>query len=380
MGARTRSRNSSSSSWEQTIYGSHSTGTNSPDRRETMQDYTGWPFGENALEYTRHEVSGGVLNGTYSGRSYSNRGTYIRDVYPFGGYGSAPQATKNLSASATAAASRTSPSRPILSLPQIIGEMKDIPRMLRHAGRFLNGTAFKHGNNALSAAKEVASENLAIQFGWAPIVSDLAKLVQYTEAYDRRVKELNKLYSGKGLKRRIRLSDHEFTSSASNNAWSAHGVYFLNVPVRSTVVINNWAVVKWQPEGALERKPMPEDFKRILLGLTPQNAASTAWELLPWSWLIDYFTSAGDFISLTNNAVGAQCTGGTIMTQITRTASWDSRSVWDGAITLSGGHVRITHKRRRAFTAFDFSPIAASFPILSGKQLSILTSLAVTRM
>jgi hypothetical protein len=378
MPGRTRSR-SSSSNWEQEIYGSFSSGFQI-DTTENCQDYYGPPFGENALTLIKDQKSGGCLNGSFSGRYYSNRATYIRDTAvkypPASAYG-----TEKISDFATLAASRTNPSRPEIGLPQFIGELRDFPRMIQHAGRFLNGRAFKHGQNWLSAAKEVASENLAIQFGWAPLVSDLVKMVEFTESVEKRTKELNRLHSGSGLKRRIELGTTTVQDTVYSNAWSAHGVYLLNVPVHRTTSVKNWAVIKWQPAYETRfQKAAPDDVKRLILGLTPGNIAPTAWELLPWSWLVDYFTNFGNFISLTNNAVGAQCLGGTIMTQGTYTNEWEKREVAGGAINMNAGsRVRVS-KLRRAFTPFDFSPISATFPILSGKQLSILSSLAVTRV
>jgi hypothetical protein len=280
---------------------------------------------------------------------------------------------------ATKAASLTNPSRPEFALPTFIGELKDVPDMIRHAGRFLNGTAWKHGNNGLSAAKEVASENLAIQFGWAPLVSDLAKMVSFTERYEKRVNELNRLYSGSGLKRRVRLGNYSGSHTSWVWAWSTHGVY-VHVPVKYEAVAENWAVIKWRPDSPARVIPRSDDFNRKLLGLTPGAIPSTVWELLPWSWLADYFTNLGDYISLTNNHLTAKCIGGTIMHKGVLTSSWDSKSFGGGTLTFSGGYRRRTSKHRRPFTAFDFTPISGSFPILSGKQMSILSSLAMLRV
>jgi hypothetical protein len=253
--------------------------------------------------------------------------------------------------------------------------------MLRHAGRFLNGRAFRHGNSGLSAAKEVAAENLAIQFGWAPIISDLAKLAEFQERYTRRVRELDRLYSGSGLKRRLELHNfnYESNSKASAYAYTIEGSYVYASYSRS-VQCKSWAVVRWKPTQAPKKRPVNDELKQKLLGLTPSAIPSAAWELMPWSFLIDYFTDIGDYISLTNNHLLAQCQGGSVMTTKIQTTSWAPVSIHDGSITMSGGSIKRTSKLRRAFTVYDFSPINGGFPILNGKQVSILASLATLRV
>ncbi len=379
MPGRHRSRVGGYSFWTQDIYGSISSGANDPDFTEECDDIIGQYGGEHSLDLIKIETSGGCLDGEFSGRKYSNRGTFIRSTgFLFPPASQVAIDGNTFGSSSTKAAARTNPSRPEINVPVSLVELREVPKMLRHAGRFLNGTAFKHGNNGLSAAKEVAAENLAIQFGWAPILSDLAKIAEFQKRYDRRVNELNRLYSGSGLKRRIDLGSWSASKTVNVWAWSTHGIY-VNVPVVQNSVARNWAVVKWQPDSPARAIPGSDDFNRKLLGLTPSNIPSAAWELLPWSWLTDYFSNMGDYISLTNNHLLAKCIGGTIMHNGVLTSSWNSKYI-GGSLHFSAGYRRRTSKHRRPFTAFDFTPISGSFPILSGRQTSILSSLAMLRV
>ncbi len=381
MPARNRSRTSGWSTGTRDVYGSLSITTNpTPEISESCADFYGPPFGINALTLIKRKTTGGFLNGSGGGKSYDNLETYARTT----GLIDAPasvQCHTNVSGFATKAAALSNPSRPQINLIQSIGELKDVPRMLRHAGRYLNGTAFKHGNNGLSAAKEVAAENLAIQFGWAPIISDLAKLAKFEESFTRRTRELQRLSSGRGLTRRIKLYNfgYEAESTASGYAWSNDGV-FIYVTYKRSVKTKSWSVVRWKPTSEIKLIPGSEEHRRKLLGLTPSAIPDAAWELLPWSFLVDYFTNVGDYISLTNNHLLAQCQGGSIMTTKRQVTSWDPTSTGSGTFTVSGGSIERVTKLRRAFTPFDFSPISGSFPILSGKQLSILSSLIALRV
>jgi hypothetical protein len=328
----------------------------------------------NYFQTNKNSYSGGYLYGSVPGRSFDTYPTVLQQPTNFRELSGVPGFTELV----TKAGKITNPSRPYISLPVIIGELRDVPRMIRHAGRFLNGTAWKH-TSGLSAAKELASENLAIQFGWAPIVSDLAKAIRFTEAYDRRVNELNRLYSGRGLGRRVKLGSWSTTGSVVIPAYTAAGLNF-TIPCQQKSTMEAWATIRWSPTTALTKPKSPDDVKNLMKGLTLHNVITTAWELLPWSWLIDYFSNVGDFLSLTNNSLLAEVKQGALMRHYVYARTWGKYVATQSGqkVYLEGGHSKRERKYRHPFGASDFG-ITASFQILSGKQLSILGSLALLR-
>lgn len=56
-------------------------------------------------------------------------------------------------------------------------------------------------------------------------------------------------------------------------------------------------------------------------GFTPENLVPTAWELLPWSFLVDYFTNIGDLI--------------TCASAVTSDVSWTARTIRHGTYIVS---------------------------------------------
>ena len=72
----------------------------------------------------------------------------------------------------------TGPLTPKVNLPLFIFELKDIPMMLKHAGDLLHKIKTP---SRLSLDKEAAAATLAYQFGWAPLIQDLSKLINFSE-------------------------------------------------------------------------------------------------------------------------------------------------------------------------------------------------------
>lgn len=219
------------------------------------------------------------------------------------------------------------PGNPVATLGQFTGELHQLPTIPLLLRRRLS--------TIRDLAKETANQYLNIEFGWKPFVTDLKKayVLQQTLA-DR----LNKLRSNNGLKIR-RRSKKKVTNSApvvvvegslscpfgwlgdeSVGGSSALEDYFVGGPLgplfnfdfaggqcdyRYTTVesTTTWQCGTFQyyvPDIGTDR--WTERAKRSLFGfdLTP----SLAWELIPWSWLIDWFTNVGDIVSnLSTNAV-----------------------------------------------------------------------------
>lgn len=274
---------------------------------------------------------------------------------------------------------RTNPTRPVMHLPVFWLETREIPDMLRQAGRFLlHAKNWKQYVRTAHQSRDLATANLAFQFGWQPLIGDLYKLATFQDVVEKRRKEILKASSGKkGYRRRIGLGggSKQIVPSGSNTA--NYGA-FLSFPVKDNGAIeswNSWAVMKWRPTRPNVGIPTKDgDLRSSLLGLHPSNVLENVWEALPWSWLIDYFTGIGDMLAAGNHHFATPVSGSVMTTSVIRRSH---EAYLGNLINLTAG-VAITVSKRRTPVATSISDFAR-IPTLGAGQLSILGSLALVK-
>lgn len=249
---------------------------------------------------------------------------------------------------------KTNPSRPVVDLPIAVYELRELPSLLRREGG--------------GWIRRLASLNLKYHFGIKPLVNDIVNLLNFSDEVDKRQKELDALHNG-GLRRRRNLWSGAITGSTNRTVHS--GEKFLihcqnSVATRARV----WGFTTWKPDGTRLMKGDQRALARqAVLGLTIDFA--TAWNAIPWTWLIDWCSNVGDVLIANRNIVGAVHGPIQIMELIESTAicTIDHPAVQKASWEL-------VTKTRRTVTNV---PISAQLPILSLRQLSILGSIGVTR-
>lgn len=129
------------------------------------------------------------------------------------------------------------------------------------------------------------------------------------------------------------------------------------------------------------RPSLRDDLRLHALGLSPEDfSLETLWNLVPFSWMVDWFSNVGDVFA----NVRAFQTAGLSMTYgyTTSYAIHDGQYHWElykvNELTASGD-VAFTQKRvlRRRATPFGFN---VSFASLSNSQVAILAALAATKL
>lgn len=272
---------------------------------------------------------------------------------------------------ATELAKRSNPSRPEVQLPVSFVELRELPSLIRHAGRQL-----RPNGRPRNVPRNLAEANLVWQFGWAPLIGDVGKLLQFSDLVDKRVEELKKLTTSTGLRRRIKLGQGVQSDVVPNYTVQSVNTVVTARKERSTSYLQ-WGTIRWKSNdllGASDAKLKKYARKALLgLGTDPSSILSTAWELLPWSWLIDYFANVGDYLQAHNNSVPATPSGICVMTtkNTTCTLTPNPHSWVKGGDAVTS---YITKERDVRGAA-----LAAKLPFLSGRQMSILGSLAIVR-
>lgn len=273
---------------------------------------------------------------------------------------------------------RTNPTKPAVLLPVFWLELRDIPDMIRQAGRFLlAGRRPLNGLDQLirrgSETRDLATANLAWQFGWAPLIGDLYRIATFQDHVDKRRREFQRATRAGGFRRRITIGGSAIEGTASRFTNFGNFTNF-STPIRWSSSSVQWAVLKWKPNNADGGLPSSDIALRAYLnGMHPSHVLANAWEALPWSWLIDYFTNIGDVIAAGNHTLLAP-NGGSVMTQTTNVATHPP--VYKTTIGLSAGNLRIVTKARSPVAG---SALSGRIPSLEAGQLSILGSLATLR-
>jgi hypothetical protein len=141
--------------------------------------------------------------------------------------------------------------------------------------------------NYYNQQRSIAKGWLALQYGWKPLLNDIYGAAQV-------LAELNKTPVEKVVKQRT--IKHEFPSSGKD----AYGKFTYEDYERSEYTI------RYVCSFTLSNAPLK---KLSELGIT--NPALIAWELLPWSFVIDWFIPIGDFVSACDATNGLTFRSGT---------------------------------------------------------------------
>jgi hypothetical protein len=351
--------------------------------RDFCEDTLG-PKVDHALSISHRDNSGIVpLNGiryrTADGGIHTKFENYIvQGSYLSMAHVSLPAVSSDASA-ATLALARTNPNRISVGVPQLLYELRDLPGMYRDIMAYKLQIKRKRAN-----ARDVANHYLAAQMGWLPLIGDICKLLDFQSEADKRVKELERLYSRGGLKRRFRMrgdeSDGEQLIDSSAFIHSTVGTILTAKQIRYTTR-KRWATVRWNPtslpSSRYSSKQLNSLARRLVLGLSFGQAAIQAWNVIPWTWLAGWCVNMDDYIAAHNNTVPVSHSTVNIMTHWKTTDTWTRT---DSQVSLySGGEgTRSFEQKLRAVVAGPV--LTATIPFLSGRQLSILGALALQRI
>lgn len=127
-------------------------------------------------------------------------------------------------------------------------------------------------------ADRSAEEWLKLQFGLNPLIDDLIGAARAANMSHKRLTERRKLYA---------VETYESTGQRSTVAQiSSYGEVMANV----AQTYSNTCTMKYMSSYVMD------DPMHTVTGLSHRDMPATLYELLPWSWLADYFTNAGSVV------------------------------------------------------------------------------------
>lgn len=317
-----------------------------------------------------------------------------------------------LNALGTAFIVRNRPGNPVLSAGQFFAELRDLPQL----PRFLLQRAKKF--------KDLGSEYLNVEYGWKPFIKDVVALYYGHQRIQRELKKLvanNGLFVRKRSKKEltidgpvdlcegslsepfghlgdVSIGGHEElegyyvggpTGSSDTDLYSFSGQ--CDYKLQKTVSTLSWQCGTFQyfvPDIGSDRWTAKARIALSGASLTP----SLLYEIVPWSWLIDWFTNVGDIASaMSENAVENESLTNAYSMQSQETLYTVNVSThWDELLTFPFGstfHVpagsasvlysrKENYKARHQASPFGFGLLRDDF---TSRQLAILAALLVSK-
>jgi hypothetical protein len=298
----------------------------------------------------------------------------------------------------------TAPERQTASILVTVVELLrgDIPSIIRN----LEKRSLQVHGNIRSAVKSdfkyLGSEYLNVVFGWSPLVRDIAGVITTLLALDRMVySESNRRkrgWDGPSTKvggiASIPLGDNPYTLDSRFKGWDLRGTF--NVPLVNPVYDTGVLVkedYRFSSRYSSLVKPnsksngFAQRAEEVLRQIGLMDDPTLLWEVLPWSWLVDWAANIGN--NLVNAHTYSPVTGrhaidyAYFTTQLTEHCTWDfvrpgtvvSRTRTWKAVKPNGFHTTVQKTRERA-TPFGFGTQLGS---LSASQFAILTALGLAR-
>jgi hypothetical protein len=238
--------------------------------------------------------------------------------------------------------------------------------------------------------KSVADHWVNTQFGWSPFINDLRKFWYTTQNLDKRIAQLQR-DNGQWKKcGGVVKSEEEEQVVASSATVTGHNPILLSYFYRLSGITGSYEAVRkdsfnvwfsgrfryWIPNIMKTDPNWRWNAAVHLFGLKP--SPSVLWEIIPWSWLIDWCSNVGDVIdnlsarALDNLAAKYAYVMGTKKQEVTLTSVADfyngpQTETWSGTFT---------RKLRQEASPFGFD---LSSDMFSARQWSILAALGISR-
>lgn len=266
--------------------------------------------------------------------------------------------------------------RPIQSAFNLTREMLDyksnmLLQVNKYGKKYLvrkNGKKF-HFPRPLTAAQATANTWLEYRYGWRPLMMDAAEII--TQSVQMKKNLVKRTFTSRSSASQTRRA-----SAWTPGNWANNGI--LNVTVFGTSELSIETLVSAGVRYQIDQQSVSERTA-AMLGLRLSDVLPAAWELTPWSFVVDWFINIGDYIQAVSVPPGVSHIGNWV-TVINRTTDRRSGSVhYD-----NGAHVNSAQFSDMVETTTHYErncgvPIP-SYPRLNKGSLSVLHQLDATAL
>lgn len=304
-------------------------------------------------------------------------------ILAFKSYADCPPASlPSAAAMKTRALANMNPNRPVVDMTEFITQFTDLPRLVRNLGRLVASKETRKKTLSKKAhVSDLSDAWLSWSFGWAPLISDAIALFDMPRQIELRKEYLRNLEGGTHLRRKIYSTNEDVFGPVVGymNGWTP-GTYAIQYRSRTTTTVRSWYTANAKLLNPLPASPIAQaELARQLtypLGFSP----ATAWELLPWSWLIDYFVNVGSYLDASQQDLPWQCTRLNVMTNVkVRQTFIQVNRTKDTSATLNpNGFGETEILSRAAYT--NPTPSIGFLPLLTEGHIANISALAVSRI
>lgn len=305
---------------------------------------------------------------------------------------------------------RMRPDKPDFSAATSLLELKDLVGPLKQGLKnLISKVDFEKSlrrANRKSEHQRTGNRHLEVQFGWLPLLGDIRNFV---EAFEKRHKRFDKMLrdEGKPLHRRTEFAGKYDKHTTSYTTATRNSTFVGNLvgQVYPTAVTQCYVSEvgdltsttrmthkeKWWAEGQfrylLPPGPKTDAWKakmvrRIMGGYI---SPSTVYNLIPWTWLVDYFTDVGQMMEAISPGIADRliCDYAYVMATFEGETKYSDMSPWLAGKT--GGVNMVEPSITKTFTIkmrYPASPFGFGLKMsdLNPTQVGILGALGLSKI
>jgi hypothetical protein len=291
----------------------------------------------------------------------------------------------------TTAIARCSPGNPVADLAVTLGELtQGLPKIP-------GASVFEGILKKMKPLKKLGDEWLNFFFGLKPLLSDLGKISDAMDEYDRILEQFER-DAGRHVRRSYRFPTETSTTTTSlsgiRSPLAVHVPVLLGFPSVGgfapceTLLTREITRRVWF-DGAFQYS-LPDWFDshdkedreklRRQLALGSNFDWETLWNLAPWSWLIDWFTNVGDLITNLQRFADYDMAVpyGYLMENVLVSDTYTIGPKVSPFGRSCASSIRINTETKKRVQAGPFG-FGINWDGLSAFQLSILAALGITR-
>lgn len=239
-----------------------------------------------------HTVIEGLYGGTKTFKVSGHIAVYLGNYYPWGtwtSFADARASNRFLSKIRSAAV--------LVSGPTFLGEMREALQMIKKPAAGLQDQIKRYLDNVKRAKRQRGRKpndwmgdlgNLWLEnaFGWQPLMNDIESGMNAYNSLFEKTRVIRISAGGSDTK----MFANTLSSMTLPGTGSWYAIDAIGTKNSNTDIVRYRGAIKSQAATTARDR-----FARF--GFTPSEFVPTAWELLPWSFLIDYFASVGDVLS-----------------------------------------------------------------------------------